>query len=576
MRDLDGPTTAPAPCCSAAISAASRTGRARTGCSDRLEAIGLRPISALVDITNFVTFDLNRPLHVFDAGKLAGDLTMRLRAAGRDASWRSTARNYALDPRDHGDRRRRPAVQGLGGIMGGEATGCTEATDRGVHRGGAVRSDPHRRHRPQARHRERRALPLRARPRSGLRRDWGAEVATRLILELCGGEASEIVIAGAMPEWRRSYALRPARIGGARRARRAGRARARAILDSLGFESAEAASDAGRSTPPSWRADIEGEADLVEEVLRIQGFDQIPAVPLPRESALPRAGDRRRRSAAPTACAARLAARGLIEAVTFSFMPRGAGRAASAAPGRTLRLVNPISADLDAMRPSILPRPVDGGARATQTAGLPIRRCSRSGRTTATTRRRARRLVAAGLRAGRTRPRHWREPARDGRSLRRQGRCAGRARGRRRAGRQRCRRRRRRAALVSPRPRRRAAPRPDGAGAFRRAPPGVLDALDLEGRRSPAFEVFLDARAAAARARRARAPLSLRRSSRSSATSPLSSIATCRREAAARRPGADKELITDGRLFDVYEGDGPRRGQEIARHLGHPAAAERP
>ena len=130
----------------------------------RLKAIGLRPISALVDITNFVTFDLNRPLHVFDARKLAGDLVMR-QARDGEKILALDGKTYALDPSVSviADAK---GVHGIGGIMGGEDTGVQRGHDRGVPRGRLLRADRHRRHRPQARHPVRRALPLRARHRS--------------------------------------------------------------------------------------------------------------------------------------------------------------------------------------------------------------------------------------------------------------------------------------------------------------------------------------------------------------------------------------------------------------------------
>ena len=141
-----------------------RNGPSPAWLRSRLEAIGLRPISALVDITNFLTFDLNRPLHVFDAGRLAGDLTVRFARPG-ETLLALNGQEYALDPEitaiaDHA------GVQSLGGVIGGEATGCTEATTEVLHRSGAVRSGAHRRDRPQAEHRQRRPLSLRARPRS--------------------------------------------------------------------------------------------------------------------------------------------------------------------------------------------------------------------------------------------------------------------------------------------------------------------------------------------------------------------------------------------------------------------------
>src|SRR6266566_6209438 len=319
---------------------------------DRLEAIGLRPISALVDITNFVTFDLNRPLHVFDAGKVAGDLTVRFARPG-EKLLALNGREYELDPEitaiadDAG-------VQSLGGVIGGEATGCTEATTEVFIE--AALFDPIRTAATgrrldivsDARYRFERGLdPAFVGP--------GLEIATRLILELCGGEPSEVVVAGAVPDWQREYLLRPERLAGLG-GLHVPPAESRAILETLGCTISEAAAEhrgSLRVEPPSWRGDIEGEADLVEEVLRIKGYDEIPAVPLPRETVISRpAIDARRRRA--ELVRRTLASRGLTEAVTFSFI---SSRVAELFGGGKpeLRLVNPISAELDAMRPSALP-----------------------------------------------------------------------------------------------------------------------------------------------------------------------------------------------------------------------------
>jgi phenylalanyl-tRNA synthetase beta chain len=179
---------------------------------DRLEAIGLRQISVLVDVTNFVTFDLNRPLHVFDAGKLQGDLTVRFSRAG-ETLLALNGREYELDAEITAIAD--PAgVRSLGGVIGGEATGCTEATTEVLVE--AALFDPIRTAATgrrleivsDARYRFERGIdPAFVGP--------GIEVATRLILELCGGEPSEIVVAGAEPNWRRDYRLRPELGGGA-------------------------------------------------------------------------------------------------------------------------------------------------------------------------------------------------------------------------------------------------------------------------------------------------------------------------------------------------------------------------
>ncbi len=314
---------------------------------DRLKAIGLRPISALVDITNYITFDLGRPLHVFDADKVAGDLTMRFARPGEIME--------ALDGRTYtladgmtviADAK---SVCAIGGIMGGTATGCTEETTSlflevalfdpirtaATGRKLGIESD--------ARYRFERHVD----PHSA---NWGAEIAARMILDLCGGEASDLTVAGEMPPLDRTASLRAdrlAKFGGADIPAK----EARAILERLGFQStARGKTIAVRI--PSWRPDVEGEHCLVEEVLRIHGFDRIPAVPLPRDSNLPpQVLDVSQRRAALAKRV--LAGRGLMEAVTWSFMS-SAQAGLFGAEDHILRLANPISADLDAMRPSIL------------------------------------------------------------------------------------------------------------------------------------------------------------------------------------------------------------------------------
>jgi len=368
---------------------------------DRLVAIGLRPISTLVDITNYVTFDLGRPLHVFDADKLAGDLTMRMAKPG-ETVLALDGRSYKLDP-DMAVIADAKAVHGIGGIMGGEESGCTEATTNmflevalfdpkrtaATGRRLGIESD--------ARYRFERGLdPVSA--------EWGAEVAARLVLALCGGEASETVYAGEPPQWRRTVSLRPARIAGL-----GGLAvpvdRASRILESLGFELAPAG-DKISATPPSWRSDIEGEADLVEEVLRVEGFDKVPAVPLPPTRALPEAAITPAQRRALLAKRV-LAARGLMEAVTYSFTSAEAAALFGGVP-EGLRLANPISAELDVMRPAILPNLVMAAAR-NQAHGFADLGLFEVGPQYADAGETGQALVAAGIRVGQDGPRHWRE-----------------------------------------------------------------------------------------------------------------------------------------------------------------------
>ncbi len=522
---------------------------------DRLEAIGLRPISALVDITNLLTFDLNRPLHVFDAGKLRGDLVVRFARPG-EKLLALNGREYELDPEitaivDDG------GVESLGGVIGGAATGCTEATNEVFVE--AALFDPIRTAATgrrleiasDARYRfERGVDPAFVGP--------GLEIATRLILELCGGEASEVVVAGAEPPWRREYRLRPERMSGLGGLHVAP-AESRAILEALGCAVAEAAEHDGslEVSPPSWRGDIEGEADLVEEVLRVKGYDHIPAVPLPRESVVSRpAIDARRRRL--ELVRRTLAERGLVEAVTFSFISSDAA-ALFGGIKPELRLVNPISADLDAMRPSVLPGLVEA-ARRNADRGFPDVALFELGPLYRTDRPDGQANVAAGLRAGRVRPRHWREPAREADLFDAKADAL--------------------AALAAA-----GAPidsiqasadpppwyHPGRAGRLRLGPtelghfgelhPDLRAAVDLKGPVA-AFEVFLDA-VPLPRAGRARVPLRL------SVFQPVERdfafivdrdlpAETLLRAARA----VDKKLVSEIRLFDVYEGKGLPAGKK--------------
>jgi phenylalanyl-tRNA synthetase beta chain len=371
----------------------------------RLEAIGLRPISALVDITNFLTFDLNRPLHAFDAARIEGDLTVRF-ARRCETLLALNGQEYALDPEITAIADAR-GVQSLGGVIGGEATGCTAATTEIFLE--AALFDPVRT--AATGRRLNIASDARYRFERGLDPAFvadGLEIATRLVLELCGGEASEVVSAGGVPDWRRRYLLRAGRVaslGGLD----VPSAESRAILEALGCTVDTLTNGDLSVEPPSWRGDIEGEADLVEEVLRVAGYDRIPAVPLPRDTSLPRAAliPARRRSELVRRT---LAARGLIEATTFSFI--SAAEAELFGGGKAeLRLVNPISADLDAMRPSILPG-LAAAARRNADRGFADVALFELGPVYVDDTPAGQALVAAGLRAGRTGPRHWRTPAR--------------------------------------------------------------------------------------------------------------------------------------------------------------------
>jgi len=305
----------------------------------RLEAIGLRPISTLVDITNFLTYDLDRPLHVFDAGRLRGDLTVRFARPG-ETLLALNGQEYALDAEITAIADE-AGVQSLGGVIGGEATGCTEATTEVLIEAAlfdAVRTAATGRRlniSSDARYRFERGLD------PAFVRD-GLEIATRLMLDLCGGEASEIITAGEVPDWRRRYVLRaerPRTLGGLD----VPPGESAAILTALGFAVERLAGGDLAVEPPSWRGDVEGEADLVEEVVRIKGYDLVAPVPLDRETALSRSSLtlRQRRGELVRRT---LAARGLVEAVTFSFISASEAELFGGARPELRRGATPIAA----------------------------------------------------------------------------------------------------------------------------------------------------------------------------------------------------------------------------------------
>jgi len=368
---------------------------------ERLRAVGLRPISALVDITNYMMLDVGRPLHAYDAKKLNGNPTIRLAKTG-ESYLALNGREYTFEDGmlvigdSHG-------VDDLAGIMGGERTGVDDDTTEmflevavfdetsvaSTGRKLSVLSD--------ARYRFERGLD-----QTGPW--WGSELAARLVLEICGGEASDVVVTGAGRDWRRQLPLRHSRIQ-ALCGVAVAEDEAKRILTTLGFE-VEGAGETMTVTPPPWRGDVEGEADLVEEVVRVNGYDKIEPVSMERDGAVPHAAltaDQNRRRLAKRA----LAGRGMIEAVTFSFLPAkhaemfGGGAAA-------LHLVNPISADLDVMRPSILPNLLAAAARNAN-QGYPDVALFEVGPEYAGDRPEDQSQAAVGLRVGRTGPRDWRK-----------------------------------------------------------------------------------------------------------------------------------------------------------------------
>ena len=309
----------------------------------RLRAIGQKPISALVDITNYLTVDLGRPLHVYDKAKLSGGLVARSARDGETVE-ALNGKTYTLSAgmtviADD------VAVHDIGGIMGGAHSGVSETTTDVVIECAYFT--------PEAIARTGQKLALTSDARQRFERgvdpaflDDGLAIATFLVLEYCGGTATAVTRAGEPPLGTRSYAYDPARaetLGGLAVAPE----RQRAILEALGFT----VDNAWNVTPPTWRRDVDGTADLVEEVIRIEGIDKVAPVPLPRVAGVARPTatpeqriERRTRRAA--------AARGLDEAVTWSFLSEKQVAPFGAA---AWRLANPISEELKVMRPSLLP-----------------------------------------------------------------------------------------------------------------------------------------------------------------------------------------------------------------------------
>ncbi len=397
--DLDDETISACPYFVGRYFRGVRNGPSPDWLQQKLLAIGLRPISALVDITNLLTMAYGRPLHVFDADKVHGDIHVRLSRKG-EKILALDGKEYELDDEMTVIADEKEA-EALGGVMGGEPSGCTGETVNVFLE--SAYFDPVR----TAATGRKLNLTSDARYRfeRGIDPDFvldGAELASKLLLDLCGGEASDIVIAGEKPDVSRSYPLRKHRVkelGGVE----VSEEETVRILNALGFNVTDNG-DAWECDVPSWRHDVVGEADLVEEVARIHGFDNIPAVSLVRETNLPSPAvslSQARRARARRA----LAARGLTESVTFSFLPRKHADLFGGVP-ETVNLVNPISADLDVMRPSLLPNLIDA-ARRNADKGFGDVALYEVGPQFAGENPEDQAVAAAGVRAGLTGPRDW-------------------------------------------------------------------------------------------------------------------------------------------------------------------------
>ncbi|AUH65651.1 phenylalanine--tRNA ligase subunit beta [Paracoccus zhejiangensis] len=325
----------------------------------RLRAIGLRPISKLVDITNFFTFDLNRPLHVFDAAKVHGDLILRPAKPGEEI--------VALDDKTYALPEGAVVIcdangpESIAGIMGGAASGSTDETidvfieaayfdpisTAATGRALKINSD--------ARYRFERGID----PAFTLE---GLELATQMVIDLCGGEPSEVVTAGAIPTSDRAYRLNPARV-----ASLVGldipEATQRATLEALGFQL-----EGDMAHPPSWRPDVLGEADLVEEIARIASLTKLEGKPLPRPQRgvpLPVLTPLQMREKAARRQAAAL---GYNECVTYSFIDQPSAELFGGGTD-AVRVENPISSEMTHLRPDLLPGLLAAAAR-NQARGL--------------------------------------------------------------------------------------------------------------------------------------------------------------------------------------------------------------
>jgi phenylalanyl-tRNA synthetase beta chain len=321
---------------------------------DRLRAIGLRPISFLVDVTNFFTFDQNRPLHVFDADKIAGNALRIHKAKGGETITALDDKEYTLVEGmtvisdDNG-------VESIGGIMGGAASGCTEETVnvfveaayfdpvRTAYTGRALKINS------DARYRFERGIDPAFTPQ-------GVELATQMIMEHAGGEASDVVIAGAIPDVARAYKLDAARVQSLV-GMEIPESTQRQTLTSLGFKL-----EGDMAQVPSWRPDVQGEADLVEEVARIASLTKLQGRPLPPLTdgvPKPVMTPIQRRLVAARRTAAAL---GYNECVSYSFIDQASAKLFGGGTDVTM-LENPISADMSHMRPVLLPALLQAAAR---------------------------------------------------------------------------------------------------------------------------------------------------------------------------------------------------------------------
>ncbi len=371
---------------------------------DRLTAIGLRSISPLVDITNYINFDLARPLHVFDADKLKGDIVIRMAKEG-EKFVALDEKEYCLDCKALGicDEE---GVQCLGGIMGGLEKGCTAET-KNVFLECAL-------FKPECIARTGRKFQIDSDSRYRYER-WvdpksnilGSDYATQMILDICGGEVSETIVCGNEEVEPRVAYIRPARLKDFVGVE-VSKEKIIEILNNLGFATTDEG-DKIKAVSPTWRGDIEGEHDLIEEVVRMIGLDNIPAVSLPHDKFPKQVLTPEQRRVITVKH--ELASRGMLETVTWSFTDSKIAQDFRKGH-EAVKLYNPITAELDEMRPSVLPNLLLG-LKNNISRGYANVSLFEVGPEFYGRKPGEQLLVAGGLRSGQTSKKHWLGEQRD-------------------------------------------------------------------------------------------------------------------------------------------------------------------
>lgn len=365
---------------------------------DRLTAVGLRPISALVDVTNYFNITFGRPLHVFDADKVKGQITVRSARDGEKLT-ALDGKEYALSDGmvviadENG-------VESIAGIMGGEASGCEESTTRVLLESAYFT--------PESIAKTGQKLILTSDSRQRFERGvdpastipFGADMAAQMIAELCGGECSELIVTGKEPERPAPIAFDPHRVE-----KLCGvdvpADTCKEILEKLGCV-VKPDGNLFSVVRPTWRSDISGSHDLVEEVLRIYGYDKLPEIALPRPNGVHGILQPKQRREVSVHRA--MANRGGCQTITWSFMS-----SKDAVPFRTkdaVLIANPISADLNEMRPNLLPNLVSA-ARSNITKGTFDGCLFEVGPQFFGFKPMEQETVACQLRFGQATPRHW-------------------------------------------------------------------------------------------------------------------------------------------------------------------------